>query len=302
MNHASAWRLDIAREISTWYAGHLGIHMIAVGGSAARDKADAISDIDLCIYWEFPIDAVWLEAVPLKPAGAERFTYRPMFDNEVTLEQYFVGKFKFDVAHLTLNWINTQVDDVLVNLNTSGDEQDLLAGIVDAVALYNEPAYEQFRARVAAYPDALAEKMVNEHLKFYPRWVMEKHGLGRGDLYSFYQFMGEMASHLLGVLGGLNRVYVTTTKLKHLEDIIGRLPIAPPDAAPRLRAAIAGEREAASAVFAGLIADTLDLVDQHMPQVSTERTRYVQQITIDGCEDKPAFPTKQAYEASEAKK
>jgi hypothetical protein len=289
MNHASQWRVDFARDIAARYASHTGVCMIALGGSAARGLADAYSDMDMAVYWD-GLDLQWLAEPPLGPIGGERFIYRLLFDDQVVVEQYQIGEAKLDVAHFALAWWDAAVADVLERADMTPDKQEVLDGFLSAIPFYGQPLYEQWRARIAAYPDELARKMIQQHLAFSPGWVLEQHGLARGDLLSFYAMLCEMIQNLLGVLAGLNRLYLSMEKPKRSADLLGRMPIAPRDAAARMQAILTIDRRQAVAELSDLIAEVLDLVEQHKPAVDTTRTRMIQRMPPRPCYEQPPFP------------
>ncbi len=289
MNHASQWRIEFAHEIAGWYANQPNVCMIALGGSAARGLADAYSDMDMAVYWN-GIDRAWLAEPPLKAAGGERFTYRQLFDDQVAVEQYQLGEAKLDVAHFSLTWLEQAVADVLERADMRPEYQEVLDGFLSAIPFYGEPLYQQWRTQIAAYPDQLARQMIRQHLALPPAWVLEQHGLARGDLLSFYAMVCEMIQNLLGVLAGLNRQYLSMEKPKRSADILRRMPIAPRDAAARVQAILTIDRKQAVAALADLIAEVLDLVEQHRPEIDTSRVRLVQQMPARPCTEKPPFP------------
>jgi hypothetical protein len=289
MNAASQWRVEFAREIAGVYAAQPNVRMIALGGSAARGLADDYSDMDLAVYWH-GLDRAWLAEPPLQTAGGERFTYRLLFDEQVAVEQYQLGEAKLDVAHFSLAWWDQAVADVLERADMAPEKQEVLEGFLSAIPFYGEPLYQQWRARIAAYPDELARKMIRQHLAFPPGWVLEQHGLARGDLLSFYAMVCEMIQNLLGVLAGLNRQYLSMEKPKRSADLLQRLPIAPRDAAARVDAILTIDRRQAIAALTDLIAEVLDLVERHMPEIDTSRTRMIQRMPARPCAEKPPFP------------
>jgi hypothetical protein len=295
MNQASQWRIQLAREIASWYAPHMQVRMIALGGSAARGQADPYSDLDLAIYWD-QLDDAWLAEPPLQAAGGERFTFRKLFDDQVAVEQYQVGEAKVDVAHFSLAWWEQSVADVLERADMAPEKQEVLDGFLSAILFHGAPLYEQWRMRIAAYPDQLARRMVRQHLAFYPEWVLRQHGLARGDLLSFYDMLCEMIKHLLAVLAGLNHVYLSVEKPKRSADLLRRLPIAPRDAAARVQALLTIDSEQAITALADLIGEVIDLVEQHMPEIDTTRTRMIQRMPARPCLEKPPFPLKEVSE------
>jgi hypothetical protein len=295
MNQASQWRIELAREIASWYAPHAQVRMIALGGSAARGQADPYSDLDMAIYWD-QLDGAWLAEPPLLAAGGERFTFHKLFDDQVAVEQYQISEAKVDVAHFSLAWWEQAVADVLERFDMAPEKQEVLDGFLSAISFHGAPLYERWRARIAAYPDELARRMVRHHLAFYPAWVLEQHGLTRGDLLSFYDMLCEMIKNLLGVLAGLNRVYVSIEKPKRSADLLRRMPIAPANAAARVQAILTIERQQAVAALADLIDEAIGLVEQHLPEIDTTRTRMIQRMPARPCLQKPPFPIQEALE------
>lgn len=299
MNEASEWRIALAHDLAAHYAPQPGVRMIVAGGSAARGQADAYSDIDLIVYWE-RVDAGWLASAPLGPAGGARFTFRAVVEGTVYLEQYFIGDLKLDVAHIALAWWEDLASAVLERADTADEKQDTLAGFMLAAPLYGGELYAQWRARLAAYPDALARRMVEQHLFFYPLWVLEQHGLARGDIFSFYDLMCGAIKRLVGVLAGINRVYVSTEHLKRVGDIVRSMPIRPPGAAERIESLLTIERAQAPAALGALIAETLDLVEARMPEVDIGRARRAFGFTVRACDARPEFPRSQQRQQPEA--
>jgi hypothetical protein len=289
MNDASRWRVELAHELAGSYSSHPDVRMIALGGSAARGQADTYSDMDMAVYWE-QIDAAGLADAPLQPVGGARFVFRAAYEGAVYLEQYFIGDLKVDIVHIALAWWAQTAAAVLEHADPAPEKQDTLDGFLSAVVLYGQPLYAQWRARLAAYPDDLARKMVQQHLFFYPLWVLEQHGLARGDIFSFYATLCEMIKNMVGVLAGLNRVYVSTEHLKRLGDIMRRMPIRPPDAAERIEALLTMDRAQAPAALGALIAEVLDLVDAYMPEIDTSRARWAFGFALRPATEKPDLP------------
>ncbi|HNP86990.1 MAG TPA: hypothetical protein PKK78_12670 [Kouleothrix sp.] len=286
MNEASAWRIELARSIAGVYAQHPQICMAALGGSAARGLADAYSDMDIAIYWH-TLDHDWLAAPPLQAVGGRRFTFRTLFEGQIVVEQYTLGAVKFDVAHFALSWLDQSVAAVLEQGSLDDEKQEVLDGFLTAIPFYGIHEYEAWRTRIAAYPNTLGEAMVRRHLVFYPQWVLEQHGLARGDLLSFYSTLCDMMRNLLGVLAGLNHLYMSMEKPKRSADLLRRMPIQPANVAERFDALLAGDRAAAPAALATLIDETIGLVEQHMPNVDTSRARQMQQFVVQAVEYAP---------------
>ncbi len=63
--------------------------------------------------------------------------------------------------------------------------------------------------------------------------------------------------------------------------------IAPRDAAARVQAILTIDRRQAVAALSELIAEVLDLVELHMPEIDTSRTRMIQRMPARPCTAKP---------------
>ena len=267
-DHA-AWRLELARQYIQPYAGHAQIAVL--GGSVAQGVADRWSDIDTIVYWD-AIDRDWLET-PRAAADGERFTWAEHYPGNACLEQYRFGTVKADVAHVRLGWLDELIEGVLSGESTDTTSLDVLRGVQEAIVLFGENRYEPIRQRLLEYPEALRRAMVEAHLTFTPSWIYDGMGRERGDLVVFYEYVLATMRNVVGVLAGLNRVFVAPEKLKRAGAVVSRMGLAPPDAAARLDALLDLPREQVKPELDDLVARTLDLVDEHLPEVDTGRAR-----------------------------
>jgi hypothetical protein len=265
----SARRLELARSYIRPYAARAPIAVL--GGSVAQGVADAWSDVDTIVYWE-EIDRDWLET-PRAGADGERFTWVEHYPGNACLEQYRFGPVKADVAHVRLGWLDELVEETLSGRDLDTTSLDVMRGVEEAVVLFGEERYEPIRARVRDYPDALRRAMVERHLSFLPSWVYDSMGRERGDLVVFYEYVLATMRNVVGVLAGLNRVYVAPDKLKRIGAVVGRMALAPPDAARRLDALLDLPREDVRAELDDLVGATLELVEAHLPDVDTAKAR-----------------------------
>jgi hypothetical protein len=287
MENASEWRVALARQIAPIYGANAQVKMVAIGGSAARGQADEYSDIDMMVYCE-KADTDWLAEPPIVAEGCSRITYREVLPG-VFLEQYMIGDLKIDIAHLPLDWAREVVDTVIVKYDMSGLGDEMLGGFMTAIPLYGEELYEEWRSRIADYPEGLARSVVEKHLFFYPRWVIENQGLGRDDLYSFYDHLNHMLRNMIGVLAGVNRRYVATEKVKRVGETLRGMAIAPAGAPERAEALFRMNRADVPAALDALLRETLDIVEKRMPEIDISRTRRMLDFQLVPCRERPAF-------------
>ena len=278
----SAWRLELARAYIRPYEENPAARAAVLGGSVAQGVADRWSDCDTVVYWE-AIDSAWLET---PRAGGDRFTWVESFPGNAWLEQYRFGTLKADVAHVRIGWLDELLGDLLSGETVETGALDVARGLQESVVLFGEEAYEPIRARVAGYPDALRLAMVRSHLKLSPSWIYDGMGRDRGDLVVFYEYVLATMRSLVGILAGLNRVYVAPEKLKRVGAVVERMELAPPDAAARLERLLDLPREQVKPELDALVAETLELLERELPEVDTSRARAIWSL--------PAEPTDEA--------
>ncbi len=104
-----------------------------------------------------------------------------------------------------------------------------------------------------------------EHLTFLPSWIYDGMGRERGDLVVFYENVLAAIRSIVGVLAGLNRVYIAPDKLKRAGAVAARMELTPPGAAARIDALLGLPRESVSAALDDLVRATLALVDEAPP-------------------------------------
>ncbi len=283
MTDQSAWRVDFAHRYIEPYRVHGGAAMGVLGGSVAQGVADRWSDCDTVLYWD-EIDSAWLET---PRADGDRFTWLESYPGNAWLEQYRFGGLKADVAHVRLGWLHELVDGVLAGTDTDTTSLDVLRGVGEAIVLFGAEEYEPIRARVEDYPHELRLAMVRNHLKPTPSWIYDGMGRDRGDLVVFYEYVLATMRGLVGVLAGLNRVYVAPDKLKRVGVVVGGMELVPPNAAARLERLLDLPREQVRAELDDLVGRTLELVEEHLPEVDTSGARALWTLPAEPCEAAP---------------
>ena len=129
------------------------------------------------------------------------------------------------------------------------------------------------------YPKELQIMMVNYFKKFHPEWAIEKMTVGRGDILYYYDSLVEITSNIIGVLCGLNKFY-HPGKLKGVEYTIEKMKIKPHNFIKRYNNILITEKYAALKELFNLVRETFDLIDEHLPDVSTTRSREVLEMVL----------------------
>ncbi len=165
------------------------------------------------------------------------------------------------------------IDGTLSGESFDTTSLDVLRGVEEAIVLFGAERYEPIRARVLDYPDALRRALVEAHLKVTPSWIYDGMGRDRGDLVVFYEYVLATMRNVVGILAGINRIYVAPEKLKRVGAVVGRMELTPQDAAARLDRLLELPREQVRAELDDLVAGTLDLVEAELPEVDTTHAR-----------------------------
>ncbi len=273
MTNESVLLHRLAAQVAEAHRGLPGACAAMVTGSVAKGLADGISDIDMAVYYEgaLPEDAALgeicaaLGGLARRPLGARA--------EDGFVEAFDLCGVEVQLIHSTVGGLERTMDELLVRHAVDTPLAKALEGILCCGALYGEERIEAWRARAADYPPALAEAMVRRYLVFFPAWSIPGQILDRDGLVWVHQLLVDTAQSVLGVLSGLNRVYYTPFQHKRLGRFVGQLSIAPPDLEARLRALFAPDRAGALGVMEALVADTVALVEAHMPQVDTAAAR-----------------------------
>ena len=107
----------------------------------------------------------------------------------------------------------------------------------------------------------------------FPIWAAYDQVVARDAQLWTYQMLVEGAQHVLGMLAGLNRVYWASFQFKRAHAFESQLRWKPDRLADRIDSLFTSDTRAATVALEALVAETLDLIDQHTPDVDTAKVR-----------------------------
>jgi hypothetical protein len=299
MNAASAWRLALARRVTSPYVENPKLAAMIVGGSVSRGHADRFSDLEIGGFWhEPPTDEERLAAatVAATSTGGEVqriYPYDPA--EEVWEEGIFLGRagpdrpstgLLVEIPHYTVGFMERTLIDVLDSYNTSDAKQSILSVLLSAIPVHGEELIRVWRARAAEYPRGLALAMVAKHAQIDHFWRTEMFP-ERGNNLLLYDAYVHVARKLLYILLALNRIYYSGFKWLDLQ--INRMQIVPDDFSSRLNRVFQAETQVASAQLAQLVEETYTLIEQHMSEVDVEWLRQVFRYRREPWEGPPTY-------------
>ncbi len=271
MNEASEQRLAIAKRNAATYLTNPKVRAVGISGSVARGQADAYSDIDMSIYYEELPSEEELNAAYEQNQGSGYRLHADEREAGAIVEQYFVQDVRGDFGHITIQCIERDLVEVLEQCDPNNPLLNMLAGIVDMVPLHGAQLIEKWKAKVANYPDKLAQAMVKKHLHFRGLWFLQYYGVARNDVLFLSEQFLEAAKNIMGVMLGLNRFYhpVNSVPFKGMDKFIQKMAIAPDNLSFRLKQIFRESPNTAVNLLGELIEETFALVEQHMPEVDT---------------------------------
>jgi hypothetical protein len=241
--------------------------MAVLSGSPPKGLSDEYSDLDVIVFWD-AVDVAWLEANPLSEIECERKYFRKMGEEDVYLESYYFDELKVDFGHLTLAVWQETVDAVLERHEPDPSSLGSIAGFLTSLPLHGAGEVDEWKRRLADYPDALALKIVRRHRRFFVPGYLLNQAYRRGDVLAYYDGVCVMLKNLLNIWAGLNRVYLSTEEPRWIEHYLGRMAIKPEDASARMRRALASDADEGVRILEGLMAETIALVEEHMPELA----------------------------------
>lgn len=267
--------LGRALEITPAYAATGKVAAVVAAGSVGRGREDRYSDLELDVYWSVaPTDADRRGVVTA--IGAELDTLWPFEPDEGEwAENYSLDGNDIGVSGFQAEWMSHVIDRVIVDADPDLELQMRLSALNEGVVLFGADLVNSWRSRSTIYPDALVASSAAQFLQpgrlgsWHQRYAL----LARHDSVVLRKLCARPPAIILGVLCGLNRVLVEHHSFKWFAATVDRFSIAPIDLVDRLRLAVESDLHTSVKELDRLLEETLDLVDQHAPNVDTAPMR-----------------------------
>ena len=272
MTPESEYLLNLAQRNVQAYLTLPQVHAAMVTGSVALGLSDHYSDIDMMIYYDVLPDDAALLAARMRNGGEEIWRVDNRAEGEL-MESYRVQGVECQIAHATIAAWERDIAIVLEQHDVKTPLHKAMSGTLEGIPLYGAELINTWKARIAKYPPALVQAMVEQHLQFFPLWSVQPQLAGRDAKLWHYQILTEAAYNLLAILAGLNGQYFTTFQFKRMRHFVAQLTILPIDFAARLDRLFTAEFSVAALELEALVDETIELVAQHLPQVDVSGVR-----------------------------
>jgi hypothetical protein len=266
MNEASEWRLALARKILPAYTASPNVEVVIVAGSVGRGCADRYSDIELDIFYSRPpTDDERLKIIA--DTGGKLDTIWPYEEDEWS-EVYTVGGVKCEISGFLSATMDRYLAAIVDRFETTWEKQVLLYAVQNSVVLHGQSRVEQWRAKAAVYPEALARAMINAQLDLSYLWYVGEMLAARDDALMLYDVFCAVEKRILCLLLGLNRVYQAHPRHKWMDLLItDELPVAPRELSARLKQVFRVPLSDGVCLLKQLATETHALVKQRYPDI-----------------------------------
>lgn len=262
------------------YATQVGVDAVMLSGSTARGDADRWSDVEVGVFWSRPPSSDERSAVAEAVRAAELRMVTEPDSGAPWYDHIFLGAprpygLMVEVVHTLTDAAQDTVDTVLESCIPDPAALDAVKGIADAGEIVGSRAdlVDRWRSRARIYPRDLAIAVVERYgvIEQFWRWRML---VDRDNPLLIAREFTRVASQLLYVVHALNGRYCGhPSHVKRLDALEHDLPLAPNRLSTRLRRAFTLPTPDGAEILRGLVEETYDLVEVHLPEVDVQRLR-----------------------------
>ncbi|MDP4549581.1 DUF4037 domain-containing protein [Alkalihalobacillus macyae] len=262
-------------EMSANYKENPKVDAVLLAGSVSKNLQDEHSDIELHILWsKSPTDED--RQKPIEKIDGTILSYHPYEDEEWSESYLDQNGVKFEISNFLSETVERFISDVVEKYETDFDKQCIIASINDGVSLFGEEKINDLKNRIATYPLELSKRMISEKLWLSNRWNNRKGLLKRKDWLMLSDVICGVQKNLLGVLFGLNHLYVHHPVFKWMEIYIEEMEVRPESLHDRMTNILIGHPQDGIEKLEKLIEEVIELVERHHPELDiTDQKKHI---------------------------
>ncbi|CAN5517030.1 hypothetical protein BH10BAC5_BH10BAC5_24220 [soil metagenome] len=265
--------IALAGEFSKKFIYDKNVKAILLTGSAVKNKADEFSDIDMTIFYEKGLSKNYFEKIKKEAIDSGGGFYHGDASNGFAVFNIYKGV-KIDTGHSTIAQHEKMMYDYLKEPNMNLDNQLIASGFQIGIPLYGSKYINKWKRDFNKYPALLAKAMVKENLSFHSKWIMANMGIKRGEYLWTAEMMLRSFDKMVKVLCGLNKLYYPG-KFKGMDHTIKQMKHKPKEIDKLYKDLFHGDIKKNIYDLNTCIERTIDLVEVIMPEINTERTRWL---------------------------
>ena len=259
----------IASTISNVYSQNPKVEAVLLGGSVSRNWNDSYSDIELFIFWkESPTDED--RKASIYAVDGSIIDFHPYEDEEWS-ETYITNHVKLEISNFLTSTIHKTIDEVVVELKTDLDKQCLVAAVVHGIPLYGEELLGECKKKAEVYPKELSVRMIENYLFLGNRWNNREALLEREDWLMLYKVFVSVQTNLMGILFGLNRMYVHHPAFKWQKHSLEAMKIVPEDAFNRFTSILLNHPQTSVGNLEQMVQEVFELIGGEYPSLNLSR-------------------------------
>ena len=274
MTPESTYLISLAERLTQPYTELPSLKAAMITGSAAKGVSDRYSDIDMTMYYakQLPTEEELTAIRHQLGAGDRRWVIGNREEGSFAAA-YELHGIEVQIGHTLISKWEETIEFVKKAEDVNTTAQKAMEGTLACKALYGDELIDKWKDEISDFPDHLARAMVEKNLQFFAIWGLEPHFRTRDASIWYYQILVECAQRLVGVWAGLNKLYFTTFQFKRQSRFIKSMSITPDNAAERIETLFTTEMNVAVTDLEALVAETIELVETHMPEVDTSMAK-----------------------------
>ena len=270
----SDYLLNLGKKILEPYTKLPTARAAMITGSVAEGISDFYSDLDMTVYYENELPSEEeLARIREQNGAAERAWLLGDRAEGNIAEAYELNGIQAQIGHALIPIWENDIAQVLERFNADTPLHKAMSGILESITVFGDEHMTRWKEKIAAYPDGLRRAMVEQHLKFFPYWNIQKQIAARDATIWHYQILTEAAYNLVAVLAGLNRLYFTNFQFKKMRRFLVQMQIIPENFAERIETLIKQDAADAAIALEDLVRDVVKLVQDEMPDVDVSAVK-----------------------------
>ena len=241
------------------------VEAVLLGGSVSRNWDDEYSDIELFVFWkEGPTDVD--RKFPINSVNGTVIDFHP-FEEEEWSETYVTDGVKLEISNFLTSTIQNIINDVILGFDTDLDKQCLISTVYDGIPLYGEEIISNLKKKVEVYPKDLSVGMINDNIYLGNRWNNREALLKREDWLMLYKVIVSVQTNLMGILFGLNRIYVHHPAFKWQKHSLEAMKIVPNNAFNRFKSILLTHPKESVSELEEIIQEVYELIRTEYPSL-----------------------------------
>ncbi|MDY0395672.1 DUF4037 domain-containing protein [Virgibacillus halophilus] len=258
-----------ASEVSKVYKQNPKVEAVLLGGSVARGWQDEHSDIELFVLWNVsPTEED--RNIPINHLHGHIIDFHP-YEEEEWSESFITQGVKLEISNFLTNSMQKVINDVIIDCDTDLHKQCLVASVHDGISLAGEEIMAQLKKKVEVYPKELSGAMIRSNMYLGSKWDNRKALLDREDWLLLYKLIVSAQENLMGVLFGLNQLYVHHPVFKWQQRSLEKMKIVPENLSYRLTAILLEHPRSGLRELEMVIQEIYQLVQKAYPSMDLSK-------------------------------